>query len=297
MTAVNAPAASTSTASRPRAAGQSKSSSIFTAPAWVNALYSKFPLVVLDQDDALEWDTGAAHVLWVAPPASTSHSHARSWASSSPASLRAQLLFLLRAPAVPVQFRRWTHEESAPGGQLPALHLTGPNRVLGGDKVRGWLEEKHLLRGKSKEFNGLPDQASYDKALALARLVDTHLLPAYLMFLPAQPSDYHLLFPNPPPLAAGLTTPLPASLTGDRREFDRGEVLDKGIEALEALEHMIGEGWALDAQAPTPLDALIASHLYPIYALPPSWPLRNKLEQTTLGAYVDRVLAEAERHI
>lgn len=51
----------------------------------------------------------------------------------------------------------------------------------------------------------------------------------------------------------------------------------------------------LTPRAPTPLDALIASHLYCLYTLPSSAPLRNSLEEhADLGAYVDRVLDQAE---
>ena len=49
-------------------------------------------------------------------------------------------------------------------------------------------------------------------------------------------------------LSAGLTTPLPASLTGDSRNVDQEDVLDKGIEALDALDTLIGASdWALSA--------------------------------------------------
>jgi metaxin len=49
-------------------------------------------------------------------------------------------------------------------------------------------------------------------------------------------------------LLAGLTTPLPASLTGDARSIDKEEVILKGTEALQALETILGSGdWALGA--------------------------------------------------
>lgn len=50
-------------------------------------------------------------------------------------------------------------------------------------------------------------------------------------------------------------------------------------------------GNAPDSRSPTPLDALLASHLYCIYGLPASSALRSKLEQSSeLGDYVDAVL-------
>jgi metaxin len=49
-------------------------------------------------------------------------------------------------------------------------------------------------------------------------------------------------------LSAGLTTPLPASLTGDARNVDREDILKKGVEALDALESILGSSdWALGA--------------------------------------------------
>lgn len=82
----------------------------------------------------------------------------------------------------------------------------------------------------------------------MAQLVLGRLLPAYLISLPARPTGLHLLFPNPPMLLAGLTTPLPASLTGDARNIDRDEVIRNGIEALQALGTILGTGdWALGA--------------------------------------------------
>jgi len=49
-------------------------------------------------------------------------------------------------------------------------------------------------------------------------------------------------------LSAGLTTPLPASLTGDARNVDHDDILDKGAEALDALETILGTSdWALGA--------------------------------------------------
>lgn len=97
-------------------------------------------------------------------------------------------------------------------------------------------------------LQGLPSQEAYDRALAVAQLILGRLLPAYLISLPKRPSGLHLLFPVPPPLAAGLTTPLPASLTGDTRSIDKEEVVHQGVEALDALETILGTSdWALDA--------------------------------------------------
>ena len=46
--------------------------SIFTAPQWVNSFYSKFPLVVLEQEDTLDWKQAqtvgsvqSPYTLWV----------------------------------------------------------------------------------------------------------------------------------------------------------------------------------------------------------------------------------------
>jgi metaxin len=97
-------------------------------------------------------------------------------------------------------------------------------------------------------LQGLPSQEAYDKALAIAQLVLGRLLPAYLISLPRRPSNIHLCLPIPPMLSAGLTTPLPASLTGDARNVDKEDILKKGVEALDALETLLGSSdWALGA--------------------------------------------------
>lgn len=97
-------------------------------------------------------------------------------------------------------------------------------------------------------LQGLPSQEAYDRALALAQLVLGRLLPAYLISQPSKPTNLHLRFPIPPPLAAGLTAPLPASLTGDTRNIDKDEIVHQGMEALDALETVLGSSdWALDA--------------------------------------------------
>ncbi|WVQ80852.1 hypothetical protein IAT38_002959 [Cryptococcus sp. DSM 104549] len=294
--------------------------SIWTAPKWVQSFYARFPLATLPQEDELDWEKQAeslgpqACVLWIHPPTQASHPHHRSWLSPLPSSLRTQLLFLLRnTPSQPnITFRPWANEAAAPGGELPVLHLPGQGRVLSTGEVRGWLEGTFPLRGKGKEWQGLPSQEAYDKGLALAQLILGHLLPAYLASLPPSASSpthsafsanpLHLLFPTPPPLAAGLTTPLPASLTGDARSLDREEVIRKGVEAVRALvgvKGVKGDGdWALGASHPTSLDALIASHLYALYALPAGSALRLAVEESgEVGEYVERVLnfAEARR--
>ncbi|OCF41631.1 hypothetical protein I317_04541 [Kwoniella heveanensis CBS 569] len=295
------------------------SSSIFTAPQWVKSFYSKFPLVVLEQEDELDWKARAAGApdqsveLWIHPPTAIQpHAHYKSWASPSPSSLRTQLLFLLRdTPSrspIPVSFRNWPNESSAPGGSLPALFIPGQERLLRTEEIRGWLEGTYPLKGKGKELQGLPSQESYDKALALSQLILGTLYPAYLASLPLRPKSLftstaesasdklHLLFPNPPSLLAGLTTPLPASLTGDARDVDVDEVVRRGIEALDGIEVVLeGSMWALGAKNPTSLDALIVSHLYVLYALPDTAVLRNTLEtKPVLGEYVDRVLSYAQ---
>ena len=87
----------------------------------------------------------------VHPSTSDSHSHHRSWASSNPPSLRAQLLFLLRDPPVRVTFRQWENEDSAPSGTLPALHVTDDSKLVASDDIRSWLDTTHPVKGKGKE--------------------------------------------------------------------------------------------------------------------------------------------------
>lgn len=48
------------------------STSKWTAPQWVNSFYAKFPLVMLEQEDVLDWrkaaaqsDSDAPYCLWV----------------------------------------------------------------------------------------------------------------------------------------------------------------------------------------------------------------------------------------
>ncbi|OXG30271.1 hypothetical protein C367_01949 [Cryptococcus neoformans Ze90-1] len=282
--------------------------STWTAPTWFRAFYSTFPLVVHPQDDQLEWKAHAKQlppqstVLWIHPASSHPHPHRRPWLSSNPSSLRTQLLFLLRhtASQPPVVFKEWPTESSAPNGTLPALHIPSQERLLPTDDIRGWLEATYPLDERHKEWQGLPSQESYDKALALSQLILTHLLPAYLASLPS-PSSYripfHLHFPIPPPLYAGLTTPLPASLTGDRRDIDIDEVLRKGQEAVDVVDGLLREdGWALGAKRPTSLDALVASHLYVLFTLPEDSFLRRVVQgKQGVERYIERVLDYAEK--
>ncbi|KAK4684363.1 hypothetical protein P7C73_g5820, partial [Tremellales sp. Uapishka_1] len=275
-------------------------SSVFTAPTWITDLYSNFPLVVLDQEDEVGWRETQGDerpVLRIQPPTTSEHPHYRSWASPSPTCLRTQLLMLLRDPPVPITFRDWSNEASAPGGTLPALHLPKENRVVKTDEIRAWLDTTHPLAAAEKEFSGMPDQASYDKALAVAQLVLGRLYPAYLASLPNQPTNLHLFLPTPPPLAAGLTTPLPASLTGDGRDIDRDALIAAGVDALEALEIVASNEsskWILRANHPTPLDALIASHVYATYSLAPHSSLRLALELAPrIQDHLDRVMEAA----
>ncbi|WRT63838.1 uncharacterized protein IL334_000763 [Kwoniella shivajii] len=289
----------------------SAGSSIFAAPQWVKSIYSKFPLVVLEQEDEVEWKVRARESpdhsveLWIHPPSNISHTHSRSWTSSSPTSLRTHLLFLLRETStpVPVSFRSWSNESSVPGGTLPCLHIPNQDRLLPAQEVRGWLESTYPLKGKGKELQGLPSQEIYDRALALSQLILGNLYPAYLASLPKQSSIFPLLFPVPPPLSAGLTTPLPASLTGDSRDIDKDEVIRKGVEALEAIEVILEstkekDGWLFGSKYPTAIDALVTSHIHVMYSLPQESVLRNTVgSRRSIGEYVERVLDYAEKRI
>ena len=113
-------------------------------------------------------------------------------------------------------------------------------------------------------LQGMPSQELYDRGVALGQLILGHLLPAYLACLPETPVHglqslsatvststsklSHLIFPTPPPLAAGLKTPLPAALTGDARTIDRAEVTARGIDALDAVRLAVRDDWALGAK-------------------------------------------------
>ncbi|RXK38713.1 hypothetical protein M231_04023 [Tremella mesenterica] len=287
------------TADVPDQLPSSSPQSIWAAPTWIKSFYAKFPLVVLDQEDSITWQTSSnSSSLWIHPPSSKSHPHHRSWASSHPISLRTQLLFLLRDPPVEVTFRPWTNAASAPGGTLPTLRLPKENRLVATDDIRSWLDLNHPLKGKAKEWNGVPSQEKYDKALAIAQVVLGPLHRAYLASLPFQPVSWHLSFPSPPELLAGLTTPLPATFTGDARDIDKESVVREGVEAIQALAVFIGDNWALEAEHATPLDALLVGYLYPIYSLEENSILRTALTRHLgLGRYADRVLDLASSNV
>jgi metaxin len=142
----------------------------WTAPRWVQSFYSRFPLVTLEQEDTPEWtkerrlNPEAECSLWVRltplndslmfqvePPREATHQYHRTWASPHPPCLRTQLLFLLRDPPLRVQFRPWSNPSSAPGGTLPALHLSLENRLVSSDEIRPWLDSTHPIKGKGKE--------------------------------------------------------------------------------------------------------------------------------------------------
>lgn len=92
------------------------------------------------------------------------------------------------------------------------------------------------------------NQAAHDQALAISQLILGRLYPAYLASLPKPHVDLHLRFPIPPPLAAGLTTPLPPTLTGDGKSLDTDDILTKGVEVLDALEVVLRDAkWTLGA--------------------------------------------------
>jgi len=116
----------------------------------------------------------------------------------------------------------------------------------------------------------MPDQATYDRGAALAQLVTR---------LDSRAIDLST------PLAAGLTTPIPLALMGDPH-------VEPDVEILDALQL---DNWALGASEPTPLDALIASHLYAISRR--EGPLKQRYEELGLGQYVERVFAAAEMHL
>jgi len=87
----------------------------------------------------------------------------------------------------------------------------------------------------------MPDQATFDKAVALAQLIHGRIRPAYA----SSSRAIHLDLPVPSVLAAGLTTPLPASLTGDARDVDEDLLHQRADEAWDAIEAVVEDGWAL----------------------------------------------------
>lgn len=94
-------------------------------------------------------------------------------------------------------------------------------------------------------IQNMPSQETYDRGVALAQLVLGDLYTAYLS--ESKKSMYKHL-PNPPPLAAGLKTPLPAALTGDSRTINAEEMAERGEDALEIIAGQIDGSWALGAR-------------------------------------------------
>ncbi len=90
-------------------------------------------------------------------------------------------------------------------------------------------------------LNGMPNEAAYEKAVAVAQLVLGRLRPQ-------SGAEDTAAFPKPPPLSAGLVTPLPASLTGDARTIDHEVLKHQADQAWTALDDLIGDKWALDAR-------------------------------------------------
>lgn len=89
-------------------------------------------------------------------------------------------------------------------------------------------------------------QQAYDRGVALAQLVIGDLHTAYLS--ESSRSNVYKQIPYPPPLAAGLKTPLPAAFTGDSRTIDKQEIAEKGQDALEVIGAHIDGQWALGAR-------------------------------------------------
>lgn len=96
----------------------------------------------------------------------------------------------------------------------------------------------------------MPDQAAYDNAVAIAKLVLGRIHPAWLLSAAESSAEEAVLLnAEPPALAAGLSTPLPASLTGDARSLQESNVIDRGVEALSVLASRVdSEHWALGAE-------------------------------------------------
>jgi metaxin len=92
----------------------------------------------------------------------------------------------------------------------------------------------------------MPSQEAYDRGVALAQLVLGDLHTAYLS--ESSNKSVYKQIPNPPPLAAGLKTPLPAAFTGDSRNLNKEEIGDRGADALDVLCAQIDGSWALSAR-------------------------------------------------
>lgn len=124
-----------------------------SAPSWIQSFYSKFPLVILEQEDRPKWTSQTVPELWVSKHVWTLHcylqeitpssSKTRPWASADAECLRTQLLFLLRGAHI--AFRPWHNPSSAPGGTLPALHLATEKTLLPAEDIRQHLDDRYPL--------------------------------------------------------------------------------------------------------------------------------------------------------
>ena len=90
---------------------------------------------------------------------------------------------------------------------------------------------------------GMPDQATYDRAVALAQLVLDRIHPVI-----GDCRTTHLELSDPPPLSAGLATPLPAALTGDGRDVDTEEQISLALETMGVIEVAVDSEWALGSR-------------------------------------------------
>ncbi|ORX34777.1 hypothetical protein BD324DRAFT_133351 [Kockovaella imperatae] len=294
-------------------------------PRWLGDFYSRFPLVLLEPEDNVtslrEHDNPreAEYSLWVSRQTSSrtscrwltdishqihsplSTSRTSPWASSDPRSLRFQLLFLLESRAPLVGFIPFARDDNAPGGELPCLELRAEGKLVSSQDLRSWFDGRFQDREGEKALQGMPDQTTYDKAVAVATLVLDRVYPAFLASQPkpSSVSSFHLHFPFAPPLASGLVTPLPSSLTGDVRQVDIVSVIANGASALNALDEILSaDQWALGARSPTPLDSLLTSNLHVIYDLPRDSKLRLKMDSSrNLSAYVSHVMARADSRL
>lgn len=201
---------------------------------------------------------------------------------------------------VAVRFRSWDNEASAPDGALPALRLTN-NDLLPSSEIRAWLDKNHPLPEDLKALNGMPTEDSHTKALAFAHIVLQKIHPAYMTTITPLDTTLYLPYQQSIHLPTSFYNALPNLITEATKgtKFSDRLIVQAGVEGLKTLgglcrEHVRGESWFLDAETPSPLDALIASHIYPINFLPRTSPLVAALdEQPELQEYVRRVLDEA----
>lgn len=271
-------------------------------PDAVLKFYSKFPLVLLPAESISVQHELKQPVLWVKPAHSDD---AYGWESSDPTCLRVQLLFLLRN--VPVEFKPWSNAESAPEGTLPALHLPG-GELLSSGEIRPWLEKEYPLQEDVKALNGMPTQEAHTTALAHSHLILSKIYPVYSTLEP-HPSTLCLPFPLPTTpinLSPSIYHRIPLWLRNlggaeTRLSEDSEQKEKEGIEGIEALtrlsrEYLRDGEWFLGAREPSPLDALIASHIYPLATLPETLKLRQAVDQAPeLKEYVERVMQRAGR--